>query len=136
MKSNCKTNQISLSSSFYPGLYKRIHPKHTISETLLSNKIIAAYNITTPTVRLPPCSALTNQSAKHERSQLLENDGVAWLVSLEYFMWQETLQSITTHASSLQLLSGFVWCLSLHQSLSLSQEVGHQDLKQAENPIQ
>lgn len=46
-----------------------------------------------------------------------------------YFVWQDFLQSLSTQASGLQLLSGLLCSLTLHQSFCLSQEVSQQDLQ-------
>lgn len=106
-----------------------------------------------------PSIPLTNQSSQHKRGQLLENDGVARLVSFKHLSEEktETEKSVTTwripsasscpadwflhlvrqqllhgvrrHAGRLQLLARLGGSFPFHQRFGLSQEVRHQDLK-------
>merc|ERR1719339_718349 len=69
-----------------------------------------------------------NKSSQSVGVQFLEDDGVGWPVALEYFVWQDLLQVLLADAAGLQLLPGLLGGLSLHQSLCLGKEVGHQDL--------
>lgn len=53
-----------------------------------------------------------------------------------YLMRQQLVNRLGRHAGCLQLLAGLGGSLTLHQGLSLGQEVGHQDLRGRQGELQ
>jgi hypothetical protein len=69
-----------------------------------------------------------NQSTENEWRHFGENNRVGGTIAFENFVRKNSAQLFLAHSGLEQLLFSFFGTFALHQSLSLSQEIGHQQL--------